>query len=372
MQLCSRNGSASAEKKRAISPLAKDKVNKRFSFDSVGKKPNFCAKDFGAEITLLVSNAPPLSPQPQLNESGLAISPGTIRRDNIDGCESEKDSSDIGERTNAGFSGDEDEGTCDIKSGDPMEDLNFTLNYISNNVENEKDSQIGDPTNNVMANTNSCTSSDVKEEMESDENDATMDPNGYLAVKVENVNGPLGTKDKSQGVSEQLGTVADQHIGGPTISDHNDKLGIDTTAICRDQFPAAKQDDTATVPKSDSILESTTEGIEIPLKNLAFNGVLDDNDNCPRPEEVEESSLAGRNSEINYSLDQTGTIASQDEEKMNLSDRNLNSVVHDASVEAKALVFNEESVKDAPAYKKKLQRKKDKTKNDRIEKTFFV
>ena len=336
----------------------------------MGKKHNFCAKDSAAEITLLVSNAPPLSSQPQLNESGPVISPGTIRRDNIDGCESEKDSSDIGERTNAGFSGDEDEGMCDIKSGDPLEDLTFTLNCSSNKVKTAKDSQIGDTTSNVMANTNICTLPDANEELESN-NNARIDPNGNLALNVESVNGPLGTEDKFQSVSEQLGTTADQHIGGPTISDHKDKLRIDTTSICRDQFPAEKQDDTAAVPKSDSVLESTTEG-DIPLKNLAFNGVLDDNDNFSCPEGVEEGSLATRNSEINHSLDETEAVASQDEEKMNSSDRTLDSVVHDAGVEAKELVFNEESAKDAPAYKKKLQRKKDKKKNERIEKTFFV
>ena len=365
-----RNGSGSAEKKRTISPLAKEA--KRFSFDSVGKKQNFCAKDFGAEIALLVSDASPLTPRRQSNESEPAISPGTIRRDNIDGCESEKDSSDIGERTNAGFSGNEDEDTCVFKSGYPMEDLNFPLNYSSNKEETAKDSQIGDPEENIIFNTNSCASPDAKEELESTENDATMDPNGNLALNVMSVNGPLGTKDKSQDVSEQLVATVDQHIEGPTVNHQNGSLEIDTPVIWCDHFSAAKQDDTATVLESDSILESSTESIEIPLKNFALNAVLDDNDNFPNPERVEESKLAGRNSEVNHSLEETGAIASQNEEKMNSTDRTLDSIVHDSSVEARALAFNDESAKDAPAYKKKLQRKKEKKKNERIEKTFFV
>lgn len=354
MQL-NRNGSGSAEKKRTISPLTKEA--KRFSFDSVGNKQNFCTKDSGVEIALLVSDASPLTPRRKSNESESEISPGTIRRDNIDGCESEKDSSDIGERTNAGFSGDEDEDTCIFKSGNQMEDFKFALNYSANNVETAKDSQIGDATNKVMFSTNISASPDAKEELKSNENDATMDPNGDLSLNVKSVNGPLGTKP--QGASKQLGAAVDQHMTDPTTSDHTDT------------FSVAKQDDTATVLKSDSLLETTTKGDEIPLRNFAFNSMLDDNENFPSPEGEEESNFSEGKSEINHSLEETGAVASREEEQMNSLDRTLDLVVHDASNEAKALVLNEESAKDVPAYKKKLQRKKDK-KNDRIEKTFFV
>ena len=360
-----RNGSGSAEKKRTISPLTKEA--KRFSFDSVGNKQNFCTKDSG--VALLVSDASPLTPRRKSNESEPAISPGTIRRDNIDGCESEKDSSDIGERTNAGFSGDEDEDTCIFKSGNQMEDLKFALNYSANKAETAKDSQISDPTNEVMFSTNISASPDAKEELKSNENDATMDPNSDLALNMKSVNGPLGTK--TQGASKQLGATVDQHMTDPTTSDHNGTLEIDTPVTCRETFSVAKQDDTATVLKSDSLHETTTKGDEIPLRNFAFNSMLDDNDNFPSPEREEESSFSEGKSEINHSLEETGAVASQDEEKMNSLDRTLDLVVHDASNEAKALVLNEESAKDVPAYKKKLQRKKDK-KNDRIEKTFFV
>jgi len=362
-----RNGSGSAEKKRNISPLTKEA--KRFSFDSVGNKQNFCTKDSGVEIALLVSDASPLTPWRKSNESEPAISPGTIRRDNIDGCESEKDSSDTGERTNAGFSGDEDEDTCIFKSGNQMEDLKFALNYSANNVETAKNSQIGDPTNKVMFSTNISASPDAKEELKSNENDATMDPNGDLALNVKSVNGPLGTT--TQGASKQLGAAVDQHMTDPTTSDHNGTLEIDTPVTCRDTFSVAKQDDTATVLKSDSLLETTTKNFEIPLRILAFNSVHDDNDNFPSSEGEEESNFSEGKSEINHSLEETGAVASQDEEKMNSLDWTLDSVVHDTSNEAKAVVLNEESANDVPAFKKKLQRKKDK-KNDRIEKTFFV
>ena len=306
-------------------------------------KQNLCARESGAEIALLVSEASPLTPRRELNESEQANSPGTIRRDNIDGCESEKDSSDIGERTNAGFSGDEDEDTCVFK------------------VETAKGSQIGDPTNNAMFNTNLCETPDAKEELESYENDTTTDQNGDLALNLKSVNGPLGAK--SQDASDHLRVTVYQ---GPIVNDHNDTAEIGAPVIGRDHFSVPNQDD-ATVLRSDPILEPTTEGIEIPLKNLSLNVVLDDNENFTNPKGVEESNLADRNSEENHSMP-----ALQGEEKIILSDRTLDSVVHDPGIEAKSLVFNEESAEDAPAYKKKLQRKKDKKKNDKIEKTFFV
>lgn len=356
LQLSNRIGSSSSDKKITISPLAKEKA-KRFSFDSVGMKQNFCARESGAEIALLVSEASPRTPRRELNESDPANSPGTVRRDNIDGCESEKDSSDIGERTNAGFSGDEDEGTCVFKS----EDFLSSSNYSSNKVETAKGSQIGNPTNNAMFNANLCESPDVKEQLESNENDTTMDQNGDLALNLKSVNGPLGAK--SQDASDHLGATVDQ---GPTVNDHNDTAEIGAPVIGRDHFSVPNQDD-ATVLRSDPIVEPTTEGIEIPLKNISLNVVLDDNENFTIPKGVEESNLADRNSEENHSMP-----ALQGEEKINSSDRTLDSVVYNAKVEEKSLVFNEESAADAPAYNKKLQRKKDKKKNDKIEKTFFV
>ena len=320
-------------------------------------KQNLCARESGAEIALLVSEASPLTPRRELNESEQANSPGTIRRDNIDGCESEKDSSDIGERTNAGFSGDEDEDTCVFTS----EDFLNSSNSSPNKVEIAKVGEIGDPTNNAMFNTNLCETPDAKEELESNENDTTTDQNGDLALNLKSVNGPLGAK--SQDASDHLRVTVDQ---GPIVNDHNDTAEIGAPVIGRDHFSVPNQDD-ATVLRSDPILEPTTEGIEIPLKNLSLNVVLDDNENFTSPKGVEESNLADRNSEENYSIP-----ALQGEEKINSSDRTLDSVELDARVEAKSLVLNEESAEDAPAYKKKLQRKKDKKKNDKIEKTFFV
>lgn len=83
----------------------------------------------------------------------------------------EKDSFDIGERINVGFSGDEDEDMCVFK----LEDFLNLLNYLLNKVEIVKDGEIGDFINYVMFNINFCEILDVKEELESNENDIMMD-----------------------------------------------------------------------------------------------------------------------------------------------------------------------------------------------------
>lgn len=130
-----------------------------------------CVREFGVEIVLLVSEVLLLILWCELNEFELVNSFGIIWRDNIDGCELEKDSFDIGERINVGFSGDEDEDMCVFI----LEDfLNF-LNYLLDKVEIVKDGEIGDFINNVMFNINFCEILDVKEELESNENDIMMD-----------------------------------------------------------------------------------------------------------------------------------------------------------------------------------------------------
>lgn len=372
-----------------ISPLAKEAV-KRFSFDGVDKRQNFYAKESRPGIALMVTDTDmpsrPESPQAEINKSGYPTSPSTIRIDNIDGCESEREISDIGERTNAGFSGDEDE--CPIKLGDPKENpIVNVLNGTLNKLEATKDGQMGDSTNNVLTNTNVCT---LPEELESSINDATMDPKCNLTLTAESVHeeplettnypqkGGLGTDvpngtitRNSQGVGKQLEVTVDQHVGDPTISDRNDTPKIKTPSLCRDQISSPKPDASVSVPKSNYIIESTPQAMKSPLIITTFDAVLDKNGNL-RNSEIAESKLTVNNSEMNHSLEETGVIANQDEGKMKLPDWTLELVVHDASVEGRENVDNEESARDVPACKKKLQRKKDKKKNDQIEKTFFV
>ena len=358
-----------AEKKRTpISPLAKEDKPKRFSFDSYGKRPVLCARDSKAGIELMVTDADkasrPESPQSDFNESEPAISPGTIRRDNIDGCESEKEIFDIGERTNVGFSGDEEEGMCDIKSGEPF----FIFNPSAKKIKTTKDTVIG-----------MGAFPDAKEQTGSNINDATIDPHSNLFLTTESAHDalsnypqkedlgndvPNGTSTRRHGVSEQFETKIDKNVRDPTLSDQTEAL-----------FSVAKPNAIVLVPQLDYVLESTPEDVQTSPKNSGINGELDHNDNLPNAKRLEEGKLPVHNAEIKQSLAETKTTAGHEGENMKLTDtQTVDVVVHDGSVVGEEpVVRNEESTKDGPAYKKKLQpRKRDKKKSDRIEKTFFV
>ena len=235
-----------------------------------------------------------------------------------------------------------------------------------------------------MANTNACASPDAKKQMRGDMiNDATSDLNCSLTLIAEGAHAPenfpqnedLGndapngtSARKSHGVGEQLEATVDKHIRDPIISDHNDVSGVNTPTLCGGPFSSTNPENLAPVPKSDYVVGSTLEGTQTPLKN----SVLDHNDNLPSTDTVE-SKLPLSNSDINFSLAEIETNTSQDEGKMgSLEARTHDLVVHDTSVEEKEPAANGENAQDVPVYKKKLQRRKDKKKNDRIEKTFFV
>ena len=90
---------------------------KRFSFGGIDKIQDFCARknpragtkptEAEADQSLTIVSESPEAVISETRSTGKA--PSNIWRDNIDGYESEGEISDIGERTNADFSGDEDE-----------------------------------------------------------------------------------------------------------------------------------------------------------------------------------------------------------------------------------------------------------------------
>ena len=90
---------------------------KRFSFGGIDKIQDFCASknpragtkptEAEADQSLTIVSESPQAVISETRSTGKA--PSNIWRDNIDGYESEGEISDIGERTNADFSGDEDE-----------------------------------------------------------------------------------------------------------------------------------------------------------------------------------------------------------------------------------------------------------------------
>lgn len=347
-----RIGSSPTEKKTTISPLAKEEA-KRFSFDSVSKKQNFSAKDSRTGIALMVTDADkdsakrPESPQTEIHD-GECVSPSTVRRDNIDGCESEKEISDVGERSNAGFSGD-DEG-----AGDPMIDME---NCNFSNEDPAEDSQMEESINAILM---TCTSQEPQKQLENTVNyavDQEADTPAYNLARTTNdpkVEGlgkevPNGTLS-CQGISGQLGAMVAHQAPVASISGLKDAPGIQDTKP-EDHFSSTNPAKPVSSPKADFVLDSTSEVAPSSLVIGNFNVVLDKNGNLRGSEKLK-------------------TIAIQEES----SGRTLDSDRHEDTFEGREHVPVEGSSKDVPAYKKKSHRKKDKTgaKNDKIEKTFFV
>ena len=90
---------------------------RRFSFGGIDKRQDFWASTENPRVGTTQAEAEVDESLTIVSESLQVVisetrstgkTPSIIRRDNIDGCESNKEISDIGERTNVRFSGDED------------------------------------------------------------------------------------------------------------------------------------------------------------------------------------------------------------------------------------------------------------------------
>lgn len=227
-----RNGTGCGDKKRTISPLAIHAV-KRFSFDSMDKRQHFYAmKDPKAEIALTITEADKSrrseSPQAGINETGYTgKSPSAIRRDNIDGCESEKEISDIGERTNAGFSGDEDEEFIHIKSGGPKEEpIVIGLRSVLNHVDEDSMISSQNVTPWIVDSSAPC-----QDRLSSDkQNDTVCDSNSDSIPEStrENVQNPMNI--------ETTKALLDQNDNFQSAEMVQSKLSINRFEI-NDQFP---------------------------------------------------------------------------------------------------------------------------------------
>ena len=290
----------------------------------------------------------PESPQ---FETMNSTSSNAVRRDNIDGCESEKEISDVRERTNAGFS-DEDEGVQD----DKVDVKNFNS---SKDCKNEI--------------RNTCTSRDAKEQLKGSVNHGVGVESDYWTII--SVQEPLratdGSKDSKdsfsfQGISEQLGATFAHQTVVPSINEQNDPTGV-----LKGHFSSANPDKPVSAPKSDFILGKSGD---IPSSVIITNcdALLDQNGNSPSSDERVQVKVAVNSSDDNSLFEENGTISSQGRERVKSFDKTLDSGGHDADLEGREYPPNKGSPKDVPAYKRKQNRRKDKSKNDKIEKTFFV
>ena len=215
-----------------------------------------------------------------------------IRRDNIDGCESNKEISDIGERTNERFSGDEDEDIIYLRSVNAMDEHIEKLSILS--LEKE---------------------------------DAMISSQNAIPKIV-----------------------------------RQDRL-----------FSSEPKNDNISDPKSNSYCESSDESVQNLFGVGTSRVVLDENDNL-QSTVILQNPLVANDFDTNQEFhEELRNFSGQTEEKVELSDsKTLDSLVHEANPTRTQKASCDRSAKDFPAYMRKVQRKKEKKKNDKIEKIFFV
>ena len=215
-----------------------------------------------------------------------------IRRDNIDGCESNREISDIGDRTNVRFSGDEDEDIIYLRSVNAMDEHIEKLSILSPEKED------------AMISSQNATRKIVRQ----------------------------------------------------------DRL-----------FSSEPKNDNISDPKSNSYRESSNESVQNLFGVETSRVVLDDNDNL-QSTVILQNPLVANDFDTNQEFPaEIKNFSGQTEEKVELSDsKTLDSPVHEANPTRTPKASYDRSAKDFPAYMRKVQRKKEKKKNDKIEKIFFV
>ena len=113
---------------------------RRFSFGGIDKRQDLWASTENPRVGTTQREAEADESLTIVSESLQVVisetrstgkTPSIIRRDNIDGCESNKEISDIGERTNVRFSGDEDENIINLRSVNAMDEHIEKLSILS-------------------------------------------------------------------------------------------------------------------------------------------------------------------------------------------------------------------------------------------------
>ena len=113
---------------------------RRFSFGGIDKRQDLWASTENPRVGTTQTEAEADESLTIVSESLQVVisetrstgkTPSIIRRDNIDGCESNKEISDIGERTNVRFSGDEDENIINLRSVNAMDEHIEKLSILS-------------------------------------------------------------------------------------------------------------------------------------------------------------------------------------------------------------------------------------------------
>ena len=297
---CNWNGTPCGDKKRPISPFATTAM-KRFSFEGIDKRQDFCASTENPRAGTTTAEAEAVKSLTIVSESPQAVisetrstgkAPSIIRRDNIDGCKSEKETSGIGKGANMGFSSDEDEDIIHLKSVNKM-DENLEKSSIFNHEKED-----------VMISSQNAIPMIVRQ----------------------------------------------------------DRL-----------FSSEPKDQSISDPKSNSYCESSDESVQNGFGVETSRLVLDENDNL-QSTVILLNPLVADDFDTNQEFPaEIKNFSGQTEEKVELSDsKTLDSSVHEANPTRTQKASYDRSAKDFPAYMRKVQRKKEKKKNDKIEKIFFV
>lgn len=170
-----------------------------------------------------------------------------------------------------------------------------------------------------------------------------------------------------QGILKQSGATVTRDMADSSKSGLNDTPRIQKP-INQDEHSSANLTKSVSAPKPVELnIGSTTEAIPSSLIITNFDAVIDKSSNLRRSDKVK-NNLAVSSSQVNGSSEEAGTISSQGQ----TLDWTLGSDRHDVGIEDEDYVANEGSSRDVPAYKKKTNKKKEKAKNGKIEKTFFV
>ena len=113
---------------------------RRFSFGGIDKRQDLWASTENPRVGTTQTEAEADESLTIVSESLQVVisetrstgkTPSIIRRDNIDGCKSNKEISDIGERTNVRFSSDEDENIINLRSVNAMDEHIEKLSILS-------------------------------------------------------------------------------------------------------------------------------------------------------------------------------------------------------------------------------------------------
>ena len=346
---CYRNSWSSLDKKATISPLAKDDT-KRLSFEDAGRKQKLCSKDSKTDIQVTVTDTEKSPTQSQTAHAQSKVrqeldgaSPNTVRRDNTDGCESEKENFDIKGTTNVGFSEEEDrvpDSVVDVK------DFHLSCKGVPNECSGE-DSKKRIPVHLIEK--------PVKGYLE---HGVVEGCNYWTSVSVDELlketsisKEPKNSTEK-QDTSEELGGTLSHHMMAPSGTKH------DAT-----QRPQRWPDETVSSPDSDFGLHKN-EHIPSSLVLANLDAAIDKNGNL---------KSSGQGKDVFENINKPVPISSKDGGKDKSIETTLYSSGHDANDSEKERSLAGGSPKDVPAYKRKQNRRtKEKSKPGKIEKTYFV